>query len=112
MWTTSKTQFLAIRIHNPTGLAVFFGNITSAWGRSRHHGATRPPFRGDDGSYHPPPQFGDGSPIHVDDLDTLLDIAQDGAVNVEWEEGDLVILDVRGSTRALKENLKNQANPC
>ncbi|KAL2837097.1 hypothetical protein BJX68DRAFT_259710 [Aspergillus pseudodeflectus] len=83
----------AIRIHNPTGLAVFFGNITSAWGRSRHHGATRPPFRGDDGSYHPPPQFGDGSPMDVDDLDTLLDIAEEGAVNVEWEEGDLVFLD-------------------
>ncbi|KAJ0425230.1 hypothetical protein BJY00DRAFT_308558 [Aspergillus carlsbadensis] len=83
----------AIRIHSPTGLAVFFGNITSALGRSRHHGAMRPPFRGDDGSYHPPPQFGDGSPMNVDDLDTLLDIAEEGAVNVEWEEGDLVILD-------------------
>ncbi|KAL3492441.1 hypothetical protein BJX62DRAFT_250638 [Aspergillus germanicus] len=83
----------AIRIHNSTGLAVFFGNITSAWGRSRHHGATRPPFQGDDGSYHPPPQFGDGSPMDVDDLDALLDIAEGSAVNVEWEEGDLVILD-------------------
>ncbi|KAL3440269.1 hypothetical protein BJX65DRAFT_314968 [Aspergillus insuetus] len=83
----------AIRIHTSTGLAVFFGNITSAWGRSRHHGATRAPFRGDDGSYHPPPQFGDGSPMDVNDLDTLLDIAEEGAFNVEWEEGDLVILD-------------------
>ncbi|KAK2053409.1 hypothetical protein LY76DRAFT_639037 [Colletotrichum caudatum] len=46
----------AIRIHDPTGAAVFFGNVTSAWGRSRHHGATRPPFRGDDGSYHHPPR--------------------------------------------------------
>ncbi|KAL2813582.1 hypothetical protein BJX63DRAFT_431923 [Aspergillus granulosus] len=83
----------AIRIHQPTGLAIFFGNITSAWARSRYHGATRHPFRGDDGSYHPPPQFGDGSPMNVNDLDTLLDIAEEGAVNVEWEQGDLVIVD-------------------
>ncbi|KAL4873982.1 hypothetical protein BDV12DRAFT_181873 [Aspergillus spectabilis] len=83
----------AIRLHKPTGATVFFGNITSAWGRSRHHGATRPPFRGDDGSYHPPPQFGDGTPMRVEDLDVLLDIAEEGAMKVEWEEGDLVILD-------------------
>ncbi|KAL3458991.1 hypothetical protein BJX64DRAFT_291653 [Aspergillus heterothallicus] len=83
----------AIRIHNPTGLTIFFGNITSAWGRSRYHGATRPPFQGDDGSYHPPPQFGDETPMDVNDLDTLLDIAEEGAVNVEWEQGDLVIID-------------------
>ncbi|KAL4784580.1 hypothetical protein BJX76DRAFT_367559 [Aspergillus varians] len=83
----------AIRLHHPTGAAVFFGNITSAWGRSRHHGATRSPFLGDDGSYHPPPQFGDGTPMSVEDLDILLDVAEDSAVNVEWQEGDLVILD-------------------
>ncbi|GKT65629.1 taurine catabolism dioxygenase [Colletotrichum tofieldiae] len=72
---------------------VFFGNVTSAWGRSRHHGATRPPFRGDDGSYHPPPTYGDGTPIDVEDLDLLLKLAEDGAVDVEWEKGDLVLLD-------------------
>jgi hypothetical protein len=32
--------------------------------------------------------------MDVHDLDTLLDIAEDGAVNVDWDEGDLVILDV------------------
>ncbi|OHF01000.1 hypothetical protein CORC01_03828 [Colletotrichum orchidophilum] len=83
----------AIRIHDPTGATVFFGNVTSAWGRSRHHGATRPPFRGDDGSYHPPPTYGDGTPIDVEDLDLLLKLAEDGAVDVEWEQGDLVLLD-------------------
>ncbi|KAJ5354921.1 hypothetical protein N7541_005965 [Penicillium brevicompactum] len=83
----------AIRIHQPTGAPIFFGNITSAWGRSRHHGATRPPFRGDDGSYHPPPQFGDGTPMDVKDLDLLLDIAERSAVDITWNQGDLVILD-------------------
>ncbi|GKT49484.1 clavaminate synthase-like protein At3g21360 [Colletotrichum spaethianum] len=72
---------------------VFFGNVTSAWGRSRHHGATRPPFQGDDGSYHPPPTYGDGTPIDLEDLDLLLKLAEDGAVDVEWEKGDLVLLD-------------------
>ncbi|KAL4907091.1 hypothetical protein BDW74DRAFT_167095 [Aspergillus multicolor] len=83
----------AIRLHEPTAAAVFFGNITSAWGRSRHHGATKYPFRGDDGSYHPPPQFGDGTTMEVEDLDTLLNIAEEGAVMVKWEQGDMVIVD-------------------
>jgi alpha-ketoglutarate-dependent taurine dioxygenase len=84
----------AIRIHNPTGAAVFFGNLASAWGRSKHHGAVRPPFRGDDGSYHPPPQFGDGTAINTEDLDLLLSLAEKGAVDIQWEQGDLVLLDV------------------
>ncbi|EXF80806.1 hypothetical protein CFIO01_01177 [Colletotrichum fioriniae PJ7] len=84
----------AVRIHDPTGATVFFGNVTSAWGRSRHHGATRPPFRGDDGSYHPPPTYGDDTPIDVEDLDLLLKLAEKGAVDVEWQKGDLVLLDV------------------
>ncbi|UQC91297.1 uncharacterized protein CLUP02_16831 [Colletotrichum lupini] len=83
----------AVRIHDPTGATVFFGNVTSAWGRSRHHGATRPPFRGDDGSYHPPPTYGDDTPIDVEDLDLLLKLAEEGAVDVEWQKGDLVLLD-------------------
>ncbi|KAF7562743.1 hypothetical protein G7046_g1398 [Stylonectria norvegica] len=83
----------ALRIHKPTEAAVFFGNVTSAWGRSRHHGATRHPFKGDDGSYHPPPTFGDGSAIKVEDLDLLLDLATEGAFDVEWEKGDIVLLD-------------------
>jgi hypothetical protein len=32
--------------------------------------------------------------MDVNDLDMLLDITEEGAINVEWEEGDLVILDV------------------
>ncbi|TDZ33510.1 Clavaminate synthase-like protein [Colletotrichum trifolii] len=83
----------AIRIHEPTSATVFFGNVTWAWGRSRHHGATRPPFRGDDGSYHPPPTFGDGTQMDVEDLDLLLKLAEEGAVDVEWERGDVVLLD-------------------
>ncbi|KAL4925263.1 uncharacterized protein BDV17DRAFT_294660 [Aspergillus undulatus] len=92
--STSVTHVVpAIRLHQPTGAAVFFSNITSAMDRSRYHGATRPPFCGDDGSYHPPPQFGDGTSMTVEDLNVLLDIAEQGAVNVEWEQGDLVIID-------------------
>lgn len=32
--------------------------------------------------------------MDLEDLDLLLKIAEEGAVNVEWEQGDLVILDV------------------
>lgn len=67
--------------------------MTSAYGRSRHHGATKPPFRGDDGSYHPLPTYGDGSAIDTEHLELALNIAEDMQVDVEWQKGDLVLLD-------------------
>ncbi|KAH7110899.1 hypothetical protein B0J11DRAFT_599202 [Dendryphion nanum] len=82
-----------IRKHIPTALPTWFGNLTSAYGRSRHHGATQPPFRGDDGSYHPLPTYGDGSPIATADLELALNLAEDSQVDVHWEKGDLVLLD-------------------
>lgn len=84
-----------IRIHQATGLATWFGNVTSAWGRSTHHGATEPPYRGDDNSYHPPPKYGDGEDIEKNYLDLALSIAESSQVLVKWEQGDLVLLDVR-----------------
>lgn len=82
-----------IRKHLATGLTTWFGNLTSAYGRSRHHGATEPPFRGDDGSYHPLPTYGDGSPIETADLELALSIAEDMQVDIIWQRGDLVLLD-------------------
>lgn len=32
--------------------------------------------------------------MDVEDLDLLLDIAEQNAIDVEWEQGDLIILDV------------------
>ncbi|KAJ4532159.1 hypothetical protein HRR80_001796 [Exophiala dermatitidis] len=83
-----------IRKHTPTGHTTWFGNLTSAYGRSRHHGATQPPFLGDDGGYHPLPTYGDGSPINTEDLELALSIAEGMQVDVEWEVGDVVLLDV------------------
>ncbi len=34
--------------------------------------------------------------MNVEDLDILLDIAEESAVLIRWEQGDLIILDVRG----------------
>lgn len=82
-----------IRKHLATGLTTWFGNLTSAYGRSRHHGATEPPFRGDDGSYHPLPTYGDGSPIETADLELALSIAEDMQVDIIWQQGDVVLLD-------------------
>ncbi|KAH7084110.1 hypothetical protein FB567DRAFT_603798 [Paraphoma chrysanthemicola] len=82
-----------IRKHVPSNLTTWFGNLTSAYGRSRHHGATQPPFRGDDGSYHPLPTYGDGSPIDTAHLELALNIAEDMQVDVQWQRGDLVLLD-------------------
>ncbi|KAH7024775.1 uncharacterized protein B0I36DRAFT_251075 [Microdochium trichocladiopsis] len=82
-----------IRRHEETGLTTWFGNLTSAWGRTRHHGATEPPHLGDDGSYHPPPEYGDGSPIEKKYLDLALLLAEQAQVVVDWEQGDIVLLD-------------------
>ncbi|KAI5862032.1 Clavaminate synthase-like protein [Durotheca rogersii] len=82
-----------IRIHNDTGLTTWFGNLTSAWGRSTYHGATEFPYRGDDGSYHPPPEYGDGTPIEKEYLDLALALAESLQVLVKWELGDIVLLD-------------------
>ncbi|UPX16441.1 uncharacterized protein EKO05_0006840 [Ascochyta rabiei] len=82
-----------IRQHTSTGLPTWFGNLTSAYGRSRHHGATEPPFLGDDGAYHPLPTYGDGSPIATTDLELALNLAEEMQVDIEWQEGDVVLLD-------------------
>ncbi|KAI1399827.1 Clavaminate synthase-like protein [Hypoxylon fuscum] len=82
-----------IRKHNDTGLTTWFGNLTSAWGRSKHHGATDPPYRGDDDSYHPPPEYGDGSKIEKEYLDLALALAESLQVFIEWQVGDIVLLD-------------------
>ena len=85
-----------IRIHQETGLASWFGNLTSAWGRSKHHGATEYPFRGDDNSYHPPPEYGNGEQIESKYLDLALSIAEASQVALKWEQGDVVLIDVSG----------------
>ncbi|KAI1858035.1 uncharacterized protein JN550_012928 [Neoarthrinium moseri] len=84
-----------IRRHEETGLTTWFGNLTSAWGRSKFHGATEPPYRGDDDSYHPPPLYGDGSKIENQYLDLALSLAESLQVPVKWQKGDIVLLDVR-----------------
>ncbi|KAF2995023.1 hypothetical protein E8E14_003901 [Neopestalotiopsis sp. 37M] len=82
-----------IRIHTDTGLTTWFGNLTSAWGRSKYHGATDPSYRGDDDSYHPPPLYGDGTEIEKAYLDLALNVAESSQVLVSWEKGDVVLLD-------------------
>lgn len=94
--------WIVIRIHKETGLTSWFGNVTSAWGRSTHHGATEAPFRGDDGSYHPPPQYGDGEQIEKEYLDLALKLAESSEVLISWEKGDLVLLDVSVPASFLK----------
>jgi alpha-ketoglutarate-dependent taurine dioxygenase len=85
-----------IRKHSTYQLPTWFGNLTSAWGRSRHHGATKPPFLGDDGGYHPLPEYGDGEPIEIEYLDLALSIAESLQVDIQWQQGDIVLIDVSG----------------
>lgn len=92
---SSRTNnYQVIRKHQATGLTTWFGNLTSAYGRSKYHGATEPPFLGDDGGYHPLPTFGDGSQIPTEHLDLALEIAESSQVLIEWQPGDVVLLDV------------------
>lgn len=92
--SSSADYFPVIRKHISTGLTTFFGNVTSAYGRSKHHGATEPPYLGDDGSYHPLPTYGDGTTIENKYLDLALSLAESSQVLVNWQEGDIVLLDV------------------
>lgn len=94
LWEDITDGKPVFRIHKETGLTSWFGNVTSAWGRSTHHGATEPPFRGDDDSYHPPPLYGDGEQIEKKYLDLALKLAESSEVLVKWQQGDLVLLDV------------------
>ncbi|KAJ5893243.1 Clavaminate synthase-like protein [Penicillium taxi] len=83
-----------IRIHTDTGLTTWFGNLTSAYGRSKHHGATEPPFLGNDGAHHPLPTYGDGSRIPTEYLELALKLAESSQVSLSWQPGDVVLLDV------------------
>lgn len=49
LFTDVAVGTIVIRKHVETGKTTFFGNLTSAFGRSKFHGATEPPFLGDDG---------------------------------------------------------------
>lgn len=44
----------------------------------------------------------------VEDLDLLLQLAEEGAVNVEWEKGDLVLLDVSPQQDHVRETCANR----
>lgn len=74
-----------IREHTSTGLPTWFGNLTSAYGRSRHHG--------DDGLYHPLPTYGDDSLIATVDLMLALNLVEEMQVDIEWQKGDIVLID-------------------
>lgn len=73
--------------------------MTSAWGRSRHHGATEPPFLGDDGAYHPLPEYGDGEPIEIEYLNLALSVAESLQVDIHWQQGDIILIDVSYTRR-------------
>ncbi|KAF8912284.1 hypothetical protein CPB85DRAFT_1508865, partial [Mucidula mucida] len=82
-----------IRTHHATGLPVFFGNLISAYGRSKHHKALEPPFLGDDGGYHPLPAYGDGGAIPVEWMEIADRIVHETRALVKWEKGDVVFFD-------------------
>jgi hypothetical protein len=95
---------IVIRKHERLGLTTFFGNLTSAWGRSKYYKATEPPYLGSDGSYHPIPEYGDGTPIETKYLDLALSIAEASQVLLTWQAGDVVLLDVSAKSYLSLEN--------
>lgn len=59
-----------------------------------HHDALLPPYLGRDGAYHPVPKYGDGSAIEIEGLDRAAAIVKETHVLVEWQDGDVLVLDV------------------
>lgn len=39
------------------------------------------------------PTYGDGSPIATADLELVLDLAEEMQVDIEWQKGDIVLID-------------------
>jgi hypothetical protein len=59
-----------------------------------YHDALKPPYLGRDGSYHPVPLYGDGSPIDLRHLEQAARIVDETRSLVKWENGDVLVLDV------------------
>lgn len=85
-----------IRTHHATGLRTCFGNLLSAYGRTKFYKALQPPFLGSDGGYHPLPLYGDGSAISVESLERADKIVEETRVLLKWQQGDVVLFDVSG----------------
>ncbi|GAA5863625.1 hypothetical protein JCM8547_003672 [Rhodosporidiobolus lusitaniae] len=74
-------------------LPILFGNLCSFYLLAKKWDSFEPPYLGKDGAYHPPPLFGDGTPIPREYLEKLVEIIYDVRVLVKYELGDVLILD-------------------
>ena len=83
----------AIRRIGSTGKLTFFNGIAGVYGRAKDNHALEAPYKGDDGKYHLPTTYGDGSPIPNEYLDRLLQISDEIGFFVPWQEGDVALID-------------------
>lgn len=83
----------AIRRIASTGKPTFFNGFAGVYGRARDNHALEAPYKGDDGKYHLPTTYGDGSEIPIKYLDRLLEISDEIGFLVPWQEGDVALID-------------------
>ncbi|KAF1847346.1 taud/tfda taurine catabolism dioxygenase [Cucurbitaria berberidis CBS 394.84] len=84
----------AIRYIGSTGKPkpTFFNGLAGVYGRGRDNHALEAPHKGDDGKYHLPTTYGDGSPIPTEYLERLLEISDEIGFLVPWQEGDVALI--------------------
>ncbi|GAA6017756.1 hypothetical protein JCM10207_000486 [Rhodosporidiobolus poonsookiae] len=76
-----------------SGLPVYFGNLTSMYMLAKKWDALEPPYRGTDGAFHHLPTYGDGTAIPLPYLQKTEEIIYDIRVLVDWQLGDVLLLD-------------------
>ena len=82
----------AIRYVGSSGKPTFFNGFAGVYGRARDNNALEAPYKGDDGKYHLPTTYGDGSSIPTEYLERLLEISDDIGFLVPWQEGDIALI--------------------
>ncbi|KAM0748748.1 Clavaminate synthase-like protein [Meredithblackwellia eburnea MCA 4105] len=90
---TVTHKLKSIREHPETKEEVWFGNLVSQTLLARRYGALDYPHKGTDGAYHQVPAYGDGTPIPIEWLLKVADIIDEVRVLINWQLGDLLLLD-------------------
>lgn len=83
----------AIRRVKSTGKPTFFNGLAGVYGKGRDNDALDPPYRSARGTYHLQTTYGDGSLIPREYLDRLLEIQEGIRFLVDWQQGDVALMD-------------------
>ncbi|CAK7224395.1 hypothetical protein SCUCBS95973_005502 [Sporothrix curviconia] len=83
----------AIRTIRSSGKRSFFNGLSGVYGNAKRSGSLLPPHKVKNGpGYKLPSSYGDGSPIPDEYHERLIEIQDDIAFLVPWQEGDVAVV--------------------